>query len=424
MSKFQVAKNMFGDLADEEEDYNDYYKPQTNSSSTEQKSDFKPGAVRQPMTYTQIFEKAIKGNDLTSLNDLANILDESLRIRQDERTLYCDKYETYDKFNQEEYEKLLDKRASCFETRNNDQDFINTVILRIPKEIKIEDIKSLIDSTVDKLSRKKPTGHGSLFLIDLLFQYRPEIFNQLDEEERRKLFFVDHKDIPHAGPPTLWLLSRAILKPSKVKFTTNELISIFINELLNTSEVSISGPYSVWASYIIERHFNETKDNKLSAHNYTELIPLRLRLRGVPHTNRDQHMKNVLFNIFNTFQISDTKNYAREIILHYPDFENAPREVKLEFVDYAKKSPSFIKGWGNCHNDSNIHDASVIYLQQISQIVPSVLDEFPENVVASCNNDIAELKMKDKKLFGTSIRFMIVIAMVAAGFFLKKYEVL
>lgn len=420
MSKFKVAKNAFSDLLDDEdEEY--YVKPQESSTASNQKSDFQPGAKHTPMTYSQIFEKACKDKNLASINELANVLDESLRIRQEERSAYCDKYGSYDKFNPEDYEKLLDKRINCFQTRYEDQDFINTVISRIPKEIKIDEIKALIDDTVVKLSKKKPTGHGSLFLIDLLFQKRPEIFNQA--EDKRKLFYVKHDDIPRVGAPILWLISKAISKPSEVKMTTNELISLFVDELLSTS-VSISGPYSVWASHLLRNHFDETKDSKISARNYTDLIPFYLRLKVPNGTNRDQHIKTVLNDLLGKFRIIDLENYAHEIIRHYPDFENAPKEVKFEFLDKARKSPEFVKGWASCHEDPEINEASKVYLQQISQVVPSVLNSFPENVVATCNNEIAELKMKDKSLFKTSIRFTIAAVIVSVGFFLKKYEVI
>lgn len=423
MSRFQVAKNSFSGLIDDDDDFDDYAKPQVNSSTENQKSDFQPGAKRQPMTYSQIFEKACKDKNLTSVIELANILDESLRIHQDERTLYCDKYETYDKFNPDDYEKLLDKRISCFQTRYDDQDFINTLIPRIPKEIQIDEIKSLIDSAADKLSKKKPIGHGSLFLIDLLFQKRPEIFNR-SEEDRRKLFYVKHEDVPRAGPPTLWLISRAISQPSQVRMSTNELISLFINELLNTSEVSISGPYSVWASHLISRHFNETNDSKISAHNYTEIIPLILRLKMQSHTNRDQHLQSVLRDILLKLRVSDIENYPYEIINHYKDFYNAPKEIKSEFIHKAKNFPDFVKGWAECHNKPDIHEASQIYLKEVSQIIPSVLNSFPEDVVLTVDNEVGELKLKDKNLFNTSIRFTIAIVIVSVGFVLKKYEIL
>lgn len=423
MSRIKVAKNAFSDLA-EEDDFDDSDLQQTNAStSSTPKSDFKPGAKRAPMTFYQIFEKALKGRNNLGLNELANVLDESLRIRQEERTLYCDKYEKYDKYNPEQYEELLDKRINCFSSRNEDN-FINLVISCIPKTITIDEIKSLIDSTAEKLSKRKPTGHGSLFLIDLLFQNRPEIFNQADKEEKKKLFYVKHENVPVAGPPTLWLVNRAITSPSKVNFTTNELVSFFIDELLNISEVSVSGPYSVWASHIIDQNFKQTNDNKISAHNFTEMIPLLLRLKGSATTNRDQHIKAVLDKLFSSCHVSDTNNYAREIMLHYPNFEKAPKEVKVAFIEQAQKSPSFLKGWVNCHNDPDVHSTSATYLQSVSQTVPAVLNSFPESVIATCNNEIAELKLKDKDLFQTSIRFTIAIAAVSIGFILKKYDIL
>ena len=100
------------------------------------------------------------------------------------------------------------------------------------------------------------------------------------------------------------------------------------------------------------------------------------------------------------------------------------KEIKSEFIHKAKNFPDFVKGWAECHNKPDIHEASQIYLKEVSQIIPSVLNSFPEDVVLTVDNEVGELKLKDKNLFNTSIRFTIAIVIVSVGFVLKKYEIL
>lgn len=415
MSRLQVKENQFRKLI-EEEGYDDSNIPEPWKPVP--KEVFQPGVKKQPLTPLQNFQKVCGSKTITNINELSNILDESLRIRQDERLLYCEKYANYEKYDIDQYEELIDRRLNCFASRE-EEDLINEILSKLPETITFDEIVAIVNSTISSLSKKRPSGHGGLFLVDLLMQHQPELFNNATIDMKRKLFPMAHENISNSGPVVLWLIGRALNSKSKVNFTTHELMSLFLDELLNHSDVSNSGPFSVYASHLIRRNVQKTGDKNLTSRNCVRLMSLYIRSQESKLTNRDQHVIGVLKDFLPSSTVIDVDKMPKELFMMYPKPQTTPKFVLLVFTRFVKKeNKKFIDGWVKCVNNPELSETALAYLDIILRVFPNIIHYFPAQVLNKSNNEIVELQKKKDSLHSTSIRFVIVLIIAFSVLFL------
>ena len=146
--------NDFRFLVDEYESDNEDTTPSLMESIQTKEKEFKPGQNKKPLTLSEFFLKNMGGKTISTISELADLVDTSIRLRTTERQLYCEKYEAYDRLDPEKYEELVDKRLSCFDSRK-DGDFLQLLKENLPKEIKMANTKKSLGKTIRKLTIDK-----------------------------------------------------------------------------------------------------------------------------------------------------------------------------------------------------------------------------------------------------------------------------
>ena len=388
--------NDFRFLVDEYESDNEDTTPSLMESIQTKEKEFKPGQIKKPLTLSEFFLKNMGGKTISTISELADLVDTSIRLRTTERQLYCEKYEAYDRLDPEKYEELVDKRLSCFDSRK-DGDFLQLLKENLPKEIKKEEITSLIENAAKSLSKKKPVGHGTLFLLDLMFEIKPELFS-IDT------FKITHENVQSLGPVILWLVGRTIREESRVILKTNELVGAYASEFLS-KELSKSGPFSVYAAHLIKRNIEFRKDSRLNSKNV--LVLLKLNLTHPSNlSNRDRHVNQVLHHLLSNYKVNDPQTFASELIINFPECDN--KEIFKIFGRAVNKSKPFITGWVKFHQENpQFQKASLQYFAYISQNYPGSLSKFPTEMLQSSGSEYAELILRKKSLKQSSIIFSI-----------------
>ncbi|OHT09428.1 hypothetical protein TRFO_21660 [Tritrichomonas foetus] len=391
--------NDFRFLVDEDDDEQ---QQEDEDKPIETKNEFQQGGKRKPLTLSQSFARSLPKQKIEKISQLADAVDDAIRIKLNERTLYCEKYELYDKYEPKRYDELLEKRLSFLDSRH-DEEFIQDVLQNLPENIKPAEIRDLILATAKKLDHKKPVGHGALFLIDVLYEERPELFTP-------ELFEVSNENVQKIGPVVLWLLGRSLREESQVKFTTNDFVNLFLGQFLNPT-ISVSAAFSVCASHILMKNVTLRSDKKLTSFNCAEILQLKSRRT----TNRDNHVLQVLLPLLDKSNVTDPENFAKELMTHYPNCDN--KQVLSLFMGATKQSQRFLQGWVQCHDQ--LIEPSTKYLNTVSQTFPAILEYFPLATLKASNNEFAALTLRKKTLVKSSIRFTVILALAAVAYFVQ-----
>lgn len=401
ISKFKPKKNDFAMLQsdDEDDDFNDD-EPENEEAKPIPSNNETGGRL----SYSDLFRKRTSKAQIKNIIDLAQIVEDVLRVKSDERNRYVKYFDSYEKYDIEQYSKIVDQRLNCFSDRD-EEDFINQINFQI-NQIKNIDLNALLSWTYAGLGKKKrPDNHGGMYLLEKIALLKPQLFST-------NVFSLNHEKVQLEGPIICWIIGNTIKHNVKV-LSTNDLLSIFIKEFVNSSATD-SGAISVYAAHIVADYINLFKDYNVNSTNFLKCCYLVQK----SETNRDRHVKDLIspfIQIFNE-HITDLENLPEVIC---SAFNGTPAFALVIFAEKAY-NPQFLKGWIKAHE--KYKERSNEYLQKVSpNLTSEIIQQFPISDLKNSNNEVAEVALLRSSLNGSSWRFLIIIILILVVFYGQQY---
>ena len=344
------------------------------------------------------FKEKILEKQISSLIELAEVIDDVISIPPERKQDYKKDFEKYD-CAIEKYEEALVKRLNCFDDIN-ESDFIAKIKEQLDNFDTI-DLRPLIDFVIDSLNKNEPTGHGGLFLIGIIVNTRPDLITP-------KLLNLQDKNIAQVGPIVCWIVGQATLSLAIAHLDpllSHQLIEIFLPQLMSIDK--INNEISVCASHLIVRAFNGQNIMRASAAHYAKLLFLTKHTK----TKRDKLVGRVFESKINEITVVDMKNLPSQIMEMFP---NAPKFAceKFEFEATKKNggNASFVDGWIEAH--SKYKNVSMLYLTKVLSSLPEyVVNKFPmEDLIKG--GDFAKLAAMKVQLTNSSFKFIFLCVII------------
>jgi hypothetical protein len=286
------------------------------------------------------FRDAVASDPAPSADSLARILNSLFALSRADRASFFANYEDYENLSTPDYKDKFLRRLDCF-SQLEDPDFLRLLDSKIPDTLPIPSILSQITANLDPAESQPFT---LLFLLSRV----PSRLSPTD---------LALPDVPvqTRGPIVTWLIGRCHL--AGFPFSQNDLFSLFVNDMLNPD--TDYGPISVAAAHLMA--FSMEKHKSLHATHFVRLI----QLDHTRSTNRDRIVAQSVHPVRTRWVIDDVENYAKCIMLNFPD---CPRWARIIFKDASLKFAKFFEGWVEFHkSDSEI---SKRYLDALRDVLP------------------------------------------------------
>ena len=382
MSRIKPAANSFGNLNSESDDEDDNVGEE----------DEKPG--QRPQSPDARFW-ALYQKQRTDVDSLAETIDNVLRLSAADRVAFKAKFDQYDSMPPTQYREEVRKRLNCFS--KCEKDFLNMVKGEARKvNARPED---LFAKAVEALGPAKPkNGHGYLLLIDLL------------ADSKTKVPVLQHQYVGPAGPVYAWVVGRMV---QRGLLTVDQVMDIFRAEMLSPEQSSAA--VSVAAAFILEMMVqNRSEKCPVTAKHFVDVKVLCEKKSN----HRDEIVGQIMLELNNGLGIcqDEQEKLAAEVLGRFPN--GSPLAGELFIM--ASKREAFVNGWLRAHKTEKYHAVSSFYLRHLSgKLDESVLSKFPMRGARLSEEQV--LVVRKRKLRNTSIRFLVIVLLVAILYWLNKF---
>ena len=392
-TKLKVGVNKFNVLMSSDED----------EAFEEEEEEVKVrGPVIDPKSKMGVFHKYARGSE--TAQGLADALEKLLSDKKNTRT-YDYKFDSYDGISIPQYKDILEIRVNCFSDRVDSQTLDHAYDLwKSLKDEKNKDLAPVLQTTIKKLSAKKPTGHGGLLFIGGILCRQPELMTT-------KLLDVAYTDDPIAMHVMGWLIAYTGFY-SKQPLPAKNLLTYFYRILFDPD--AKYGALAVCVAHCIKMSFDKDQKFLLSEKNYC----LVQKLTRYEINNRGKHIASLLKEYADKVKISDPYHYAAAMMNCYNDMENFLMDELVKNTENATVLANgkvwcdeFIEGWKK-YNVDNEYGKKML-TRVTDRLSFDVIQKFPQNDLSG-ESDKVLLSKKQKELAWRSVRSIIFGSIAAA----------
>jgi hypothetical protein len=243
---------------------------------------------------------------------------------------------------------------------------------------------------------EKGIGHGLLIVLDCILR---------NFQRERSVLSFSTFSIPDDGPILCWLLYRLVADHPLISLSY--LLKEFGGTLL--SQNPRTAAFAVNLSHILKAAAG--RKAFLKASEYVMLMKLSQRRETV----KDNHIRDVISPLFFRIVVSDMENYPAVLIANFPE---CPAFVQSIFLNAARRSAKFLKGWvEECRGKRK--KWALRYLEVLAGRLPLViLRAFPKVTEPLLEYESNQIEMIEKKLERVSDRFVriVVVILILWGF--------
>lgn len=351
---------------------------------------------------TQSFLYLIENQHCSSLIELAEVTEQILDIKPEEKDGFRKDFDKYQKQSKKDYDECLKKRLGCFEEKE-DPDLIACIRAKLG-EFDTMNLRPLLESINETLFQPEPHGYGGLFLLGLIVSHRPDLITP-------KLFSFPHEVMLKVAPSICWMIGHATTSQRIAHLDpllSHQLLEIFLPELSNPKKESTA--LAICAAHLIYDAFEHQKVFRAIAYHYVKLLQL---IHPNSNTYRDKQIADIFRTLVPKLDVVDKKDFAMQMFKQFP---SAPDFACELFIKEATKenggNASFVDGW--IENHSSHKDASMNYLTKVLKNLPeNVVNKFPmEDLIKG--GDLAKLTAMKVQLTNSSFRFIFIICVIWA----------